>query len=122
MTRLVSLLLLASSINAVSQSGKRHGPDCGGGWPTNMAQTLLKNNGVLKSEEIDSSKTKTTRLASEKLNNDLWHQVYLVTFVSRSGESIQAIVVHDASIEECSMTGVQVFLVSKRLDSDPHKR
>jgi hypothetical protein len=87
-----------------------------------MAQTLLKNDGIMKSEEIDSSKTKTTRLASERLNNDLWHQVYLVTFVSRSGESIQAIVVHDASMEECSMTGVQVFLVSKRLDSDPQKR
>jgi hypothetical protein len=32
-----------------------------------MAQTLLKNDGVLKFEDIDLSKTKTTRLASEKL-------------------------------------------------------
>jgi hypothetical protein len=119
MTKILSLLLLASSINAASQSGSTHGPDCGGGWPTNMAQTLLKNAGVLKFEDIDLSKTKTTRLASEKLNRDLWHQVYLVKFVNRSGESIQAIVVHDASMEECSMTGVQVFLVSKRLDSSP---
>ena len=117
MTKCLALLLLASSINAAPQSGKTHGPNCGGGWPTKMAQSLLKNNGVLRSEEIDSLKTKTTRLASERLNSDLWHQVYLVTFVKRSGENIQAIVVHDASLEECSMTGVQVFLVSKRLES-----
>ncbi len=85
-----------------------------------MAQSLLKNDGLLKPDEIDFSKTQTTRLASERLRNDLWHQVYLVSFTSRSGERIQAIVVHDASMEECSMTGVQVFVVSKRLDSGPH--
>ena len=120
MTRLFALLLLAAGINAAPQSSRIHGPECGGGWPTIMAQTLLKNDGVLKSEEIEVSKTRTTRLASERLSGDLWRQVYLVTFVSRSATSIQAIVVHEASMEECSMSAVKVFLVSKRLDSGQH--
>jgi hypothetical protein len=65
--------------------------------------------------EIDFTKTKTTRLASEKVGKDLWHQVYFVTFFKRSGDRIQAIVLHDASSEECSMTGVDVYVVSRVL-------
>jgi len=52
----------------------------------------------------------------EKTARDLWHQLYLVTFFKKSGGSVQAIVVHDASTKECSMSGVQVFVVAKRLD------
>jgi len=84
-----------------------------------MAQTLLRNDGLLENADVDFSKTKTVRLASERLGKDLWHQVYLVTFFKHSGGSIQAVVIHDASAEECSMTGVQVFVVSKRIDGRP---
>jgi len=119
MIRLFVLLALALSVNAAAQVAKTHGPDCSGGWPTNMTQGLLKNDGQLKNEDFDLSKTTTIRLASERLNKDLWRQVYLVTFFKRSGESIQAVVMHDASAEECSMTGVQVFVVSKRIDGRP---
>lgn len=117
MTMLLVSLALALSMTAGAQAMKTPGPDCSGGWPTSMTQALLKNDGLLKNEDVDFSKTTTTRLASERLGKDLWHQVYLVTFFKRSGGSIQAVVVHDASIKECSMTGVHVFVVSKRLDS-----
>jgi hypothetical protein len=117
--RLFVLLALALSVNAAAQVAKTHGPDCSGGWPTNTTQGFLKNDGQLKNEDFDFSKTTTIRLASERLNKDLWRQVYLVTFFKHSGESIQAVVMHDASAEECSMTGVQVFVVSKRIDGRP---
>jgi len=68
--------------------------------------------------DLDFSKTKTVRVASQKIGKDLWHQVYQVTFTKTSGETLEAIVVHDASTEECSMTGVEVFVVSKHLNQE----
>jgi hypothetical protein len=116
MTKLVFGLILFLAIPAVAQTRETHGPDCAGGWPTNMAQATMKNAGLLKNEELDFSKTKTVRLASERLQKNLWHQVYLVTFIKKSGEVLQAIAIHDASNEECSMSDVQVFVVSKKLN------
>jgi len=81
-----------------------------------MAQAALKNAGLLNNQEIDFAKTKTVRLASEEVKKDLWHQIYLVTFFKKTGDSMQAIVIDDASTEECSMSDTQVFVVSKRLN------
>jgi hypothetical protein len=94
-----------------------NGPDCSGGWPTDMTFVLLKNAGITTNEKVDFSKTKTMRLASEKIGKDLYHQVYDVTYTEHSGRTIEAIAAHDASNEECSMTGVDVFLVSQHLSS-----
>ncbi len=91
------------------------GPDCSGGWPTNMTFVHLKNAGISSNEKVDFSKTNTTRVASEKIGQDLYRQVYDVKFTEKSGNVIEAIAVHNASSEECSMTGVEVFVVSKRL-------
>jgi hypothetical protein len=95
-----------------------NGPDCSGGWPTDMAFTLMKNAGITNNDRIDFSKTKTVRLASQKTDKDLYHQVYDVVFTEYSGRTIEAIAVHDASSEECSMTGVQLFVVSQKLSSN----
>lgn len=116
MFRCLPFALLVFALPAIAQSVSAHGPDCSGGWPTNMAQGTLKNAGLLKNDEIDFARTKTTRLASEIKKKDLWHQVYLVTFFKKSGGEIQAIVIHDASIEECSMTGVDVYVISRHLE------
>jgi hypothetical protein len=78
----------------------------------------MKNAGLADSANIDSSKTTTVRLASEKKGKDLWHQVYYVTFTKKSGEVLDAIAVHDASLDDCSMSGVEVFVVSKHLNPD----
>lgn len=93
------------------------GPDCSGGWPTMMAFVLLKNAGVTDNSKVDFSKSKTTRVASEQIAPGLWRQVYDVTFTEKSGEKIEAIAVSDASSEECSMSGVKLFVVSRRLSS-----
>ncbi len=109
--------LVLAGLSAHAPYASKHGPDCSGGWPTNMAQSTVKNAGLLTTADIDFLKTSTIRLASEYVAKDLWHQVYLVKFSKKSGGDLEAIVIHDASMEECSMTAVQVFLVSKHLQS-----
>jgi hypothetical protein len=64
------MLLISSSAIAQSQAEKTHGPDCSGGWPTNMAFVHLKNAGLADNYSVDFSKTKTVRLASEKIGKD----------------------------------------------------
>ncbi len=114
---LAAVLLLSASSIAQSQPEKIVGPDCSGSWPTIMAFVHMKNAGLADNASIDSSKT-TARLASEKRAKGLWHQVYHVTFTKKSGETLEAIAVHDASLEECSMSGVEVFVVSKHLNPE----
>jgi hypothetical protein len=83
-----------------------------------MAFVHMKNAGLTDNASIDSSKTMTVRLASEKRGKNLWHQVYHVTFTKKSGEVLEAISVHDASLDECSMSGVEVFVVSRHLNPE----
>ena len=97
------------------------GPDCSGGWPTAMAFALLKNAGLTNNGKVDFSKTKTVRIASQKVGNDLWDQVYDVTFTEYSGRKIEAIALHEASREECSMSEVKLYVVSQRLGSGPFR-
>ena len=92
------------------------GPDCSGEWPTLMVLSLLKNAGITNNDKIDAFKTKTVRIASEKIGKDLWRQVYDVTFTEHSGRKIEAIAVHEASREECSMSAVELYVVSQRLN------
>jgi len=119
MTRLLALLMtfaVCAPTFVQSKAAKTGGPDCSGGWPTNMTFTHLKNAGLVDNSSVDFSKTKTLRVASEKIGKDLWHQVYRVVFTKNSAEVIEAIAIHYASSEECSMTGVEVFVVSKHLN------
>ncbi len=92
-------------------------PDCTGTdrYPTSMAFVYLKNAGIANNNTLDFSKTKTTRLASEKIGKNLYHQVHLITYIEKSGKNIEVITVNDASSEECSMSDVEVFLVAKHL-------
>jgi hypothetical protein len=112
---LLGTFLLSIQPASYSQAKQTHGPDCSGGWPTNMTFTHLKNAGLVDNDGIDFSKTTTVRLASEQIGRDLWHQIYQVEFTKKSGDTVSAIAIHDASKEECSMTGVEVFLISKHL-------
>ena len=92
-------------------------PDCSGTerWPTSMAFGYLKDAGVINNESTDFEKTKTIRLVSEKIGKDLYRQVHLVTFLKKSGETATVITNSDSSNEECSMSDVEVYLVSKQI-------
>jgi len=80
-----------------------------------MAFVHLKNAGLTDNNKLDFTKTKTVRLASEQVGKDLYRQVHLVTFTEKSGKNIEVITRNDASNEECSMSGVEVYVVSNRL-------
>ena len=92
-------------------------PNCTGvdSWATNMAFVHLKNAGLTDNDRLDFTKTKVVLLASEKIGKDLYRQLHLVTFTQKTGENIEVITSNDASHQECSMSGVQVFVISKRL-------
>lgn len=110
--------LLALALVPWTFSASTKDPDCSEGWATPMTFVQLKNAGITDNDKIDFSKTKTTRIASEKIGKDLYRQVYYVKLTERSGKLIEAIAVHDASQEDCSESGVDVFLVSQHLNAE----
>ena len=95
-------------------------PDCSGveQWPTSMAFAHLKNAGITDNERLDFARTKTARLASEQIKDGLFRQLHHVTFTEKSGNTIEVITVNDASNDECSMSGVDVYVISRHLGPD----
>ncbi len=110
---LISIILLALFPSVAFTKD----PDCTGvdRWPTNMAFVHLKNAGLTDNYKIDFTKTKTIKLASEKIGKNLYRQIHYVTFTEKSGNTIEVITINDASDEECSMSDVEVFVVAKHL-------
>lgn len=92
-------------------------PDCSGPdrWPAGTAFTALKNDGAITSDTVDFDHVTSVAIASEKIGADLWRQVFRVTFPIHTGKGVEAIVVSDASSEECSMSDAQVYLIGKAL-------
>ncbi len=80
-----------------------------------MALVHLKNAGITDPSQIDESKTKAVRLASEKLGKNRYRQVYDITFHDKAGQMIEVITSSEASSSECSMSGVDVYVVSRKL-------
>ena len=111
---LLGSLFLSASLASAAPAKT---PDCAGvdRWATTMAFVHLKNAGLTDNDRIDLTKTKTVRLASEKIGRDLYRQVHHVVFTEKTGTAIEVVTSNDASSQECSMSGVQVFVVSKRL-------
>lgn len=84
-------------------------------WPKNMAEVHLKNVGITDPTLLDESKTHAVRLASEKIGKDLYRDVYDITFYEKSGRAIEVITSSESSSSECSMSGVDVYVVSKKI-------
>lgn len=92
-------------------------PDCAGveRWATSMAFVHLKNAGLTDNAKLDFTKTKTIRIASEKIGKDLYRQIHHVIFTEKTGHTIEVVTVNNASSDECSMSGVTVFVASQQL-------
>jgi len=82
-----------------------------------MAFVHLKNAGLTNNERLDFDQTKTTRIASERIRPGVFRQVHRVIFTEHSGKRIGVITVNDVSMEECSESGVEVFVVARHIDS-----
>lgn len=109
---LASVILLFSSSVVFAED-----PDCTGveRYPTSMAFGYLKDAGLTDNHKLDFTKTKTIRLASEKIGKDLYRQIHYINFIEKSGNKIEVITINNASNEECSMSGVDVFVISHHL-------
>lgn len=91
---------------------KSNTPDCHS-WPMNMAEGWMKNSGIVDIINLNESKTKYELLASEGKGRDLYTQVYHFTFYDKSDHTYEVITTSDSSNEECSMGGVNSYLISK---------
>ena len=90
-------------------------------WPTGMAYTHLKNAHIIEPENLDWERTITTRIASQKIGNDLYIQVHMIKFFTKDGESFTTIAVNEASNIECSMSNIDLYIISKILGSYSNK-
>ena len=106
------VLLLAFPLVTHASSPKCDGKN---NWAANMAFGHLKNAGLVQSETTDFAKTKVVRISSKKIGKDLYRQVHDISFVSTTGNTVEVITVNNASHQECSMSGVDVFVVSEKL-------
>jgi hypothetical protein len=114
--RVIALTLCASFL--FSTLGFAQSPDCAypEGWASSMAFSYLRDDGVAG---IDFTKTKIKEIASEKIGEDLYRQVHLVTFFKNTGEKVVVMTVNDASHDECSIGLVDVYVVSKKIGGAP---
>jgi hypothetical protein len=87
-------------------------------WPMNMALTVLKNAGVTDPTKLDESKTKFIQLASEPIGKGVYRQIYDITFYEKTGAEIEVVTSTKASWKECSLDSVDVYIVSKKYNSD----
>lgn len=116
---LIGLFLAASP--ALSKEPDCYGPER---WAASMAFATLKNQGITDNNKVDFSKTQAVKLTSEKIgkdkdyNDDLYRQVQSVKFTEKSGNIIEVITISNATKTECSMGSVDVYVVSKHINSD----
>jgi hypothetical protein len=105
------VLMLAVATPVFSADPQCDGPD---DWAAMSTYGILKNAGLVDNYTTDFKKTKVTRIASQRIGKDLYRQVHDIVFVAKSGQTlVEVITVNDASHEECSMTGVEVYVVGK---------
>ncbi|KAF1715484.1 hypothetical protein CSC74_12980 [Pseudoxanthomonas yeongjuensis] len=108
------LLLALSSVDARDLGCST--PDS---WAPTMAFVHLKNAGLTDNPAVDFNKTHVELLAQQKIGKDLYRQIHRVTFRLKASGMIEVITHSNASSEECSMSSVQVFVVSKQLGKSP---
>lgn len=109
---ILGALLLACSVQASAAD-----PDCAGPdqFPTASALVKLANAGLVDRAAINPSMTRVVRLTSARIADNRFRQIHEVTFVERSGRETRVLIDNVVSPDECSETGVQVFVISRVL-------
>jgi len=96
----------------VFASAKNVPNDCHS-WPMNMTEVWLKNSGIVDIPDLDESKTEVKLLASEKKPHHLYTKIFRFVFHARDGKTYEVITKNEASDDECSVSEVNSYLVSK---------
>ncbi|WP_409189104.1 hypothetical protein [Bradyrhizobium sp. RDM4] len=107
-------VVMAATLAMPAAAALAKSPDCAN-WPTNMALVHLKNAGLIDIPSVIEAQTRAVRRASEKIGKDLYRQVYDITFQTKDGKTIEVVTNSQASTEECSMSGVEIYVVSKKI-------
>ncbi|WP_369726789.1 hypothetical protein AB8Z38_09105 [Bradyrhizobium sp. LLZ17] len=107
-------VVMAATFAMPAAAALAKSPDCAS-WPTNMALVHLKNAGLIDIPSVLEAQTKAVRLASERIGKDLYQQVYDITFHTKDGKTIEVVTNSQASSEECSMSGVEIYVVSTKI-------
>jgi hypothetical protein len=116
MLRVALISTLLGTLPAAASVPRCDGPE---NWAAGMTQATLKNAGLLDNSEIDFTKTRVIRIASEKIGKDLYRQVHRIIFTRSAGGTIEVIAVNDASHAECSASGVEIFLIDRHFAPSP---
>lgn len=89
--------------------------DCSkvGRWAETMSYVHLKNKHIINDSNIKADKTTISLLAEQKNDDNTFTQVHLVTYEKTDGKKIKTISINKASKEECSETGVDVYVVDE---------
>lgn len=114
----VAIFVLCTFAAAQPKPDSRKGPDLSGSWPTTMTLGVLQDAGLIDEGQIDRASTSTTRISSERVGKDLWHQAYFVRYKLKSGHTIQAIAMVDASPNTDMRSGPVVYVVSQVLQPE----
>lgn len=87
-------------------------------FAASTAYVVLKNLNIVTPKNINYEKTKTVLLSSQKIGDDLDKEIHHITFYKKNGKKVEVITVNDTSSEECSMSGVDVYLIDKKISDD----
>ncbi len=84
-------------------------------WPTTMALVQLKNDGALDPATLDQTAAKATLLAAQPAGRGVYKEIYDITYREKGGRTVEVLTASEASNEECSMSAVDVWVISKHL-------
>ena len=80
-------------------------------WPMVMAESWIKDT---KKVELKLDKTIGERIASQKIKKGLFNNIFIFNFVDDKDQEYKVITKNLASTEECSISGVEVYMISNQ--------
>lgn len=83
-----------------------------------MTIEVLENAGLFRAEDVDSAGVWTTRMASERQNKYMWHQLYSLRVKLKSGKTVSAIADINCSSDPDMNMGPVVYVVSTVLQPE----
>jgi len=106
----------------LSNNAFANDPDCinAKGWARPIGYLYFNKSGLLDNENFDHTKLSVSRLASERITDDLYHQVHRFAYTKNNGDNVSIIIANDAytensdaSILRCPVGSVNAYIISK---------
>ena len=112
---LACLVLLPISLNAYAAQ-----PDCINykGWARTLGYYYFNKSTLLGDENYDYKNQIVTRLASEQINENIFHQVHHFKNRKANGAPIAFIVTTRATADTCHVDRSNAYIVTKSFEHD----